>query len=85
MVYSANPANYIGMFVNLRDGLCDVARHVSAQSLDFLDLDEISSFLNWKHQCLPILKEVRPWMAAFPLCGVFRGLLPATDMKSVSA
>ena len=47
MVYSAN------LCVNLRDRLCDVARHVSAQSLDFLDLDEISSFLNWKHQLCP--------------------------------
>ncbi len=42
MVYSAN------LGVNRRDRLCDVARHVSAQYLDFLDIDEISSFLNWR-------------------------------------
>ena len=56
MVYFAN------LCVNLRDRLCDVARHVSAQSLDFLDLDEISSFLNWKHQYVPILNETMLWM-----------------------
>ena len=56
MVYFAN------LFVNLRDRLCDVARHVSAQSLDFLDLDEISSFLNWKRQYVSILKKVPLWM-----------------------
>ncbi len=42
MVYFAN------LCVNLRGSLCDVASHVSAEPLDFLDLDEISSFLNWK-------------------------------------
>ena len=56
MVYFAN------LFVNPRDRLCDVARHVSAQSLDFLDIDEISSFLNWKHPWVPILKEMTSWM-----------------------
>ncbi len=56
MVYFAN------LCVNLRDRLCDVARHVSALLLGFLDLDEISSFLNWKRQLVPILKEVNPWM-----------------------
>ena len=44
MAYSAN------LCVNLQDRLCDVAGHASAQSFDFLDLDEISSFLDWKHQ-----------------------------------
>ena len=56
MVYFAN------LCVNLRDCLCDVARHVSAQSLDFLDLDEISSFLNWKHSYVSILRKERSWM-----------------------
>ena len=56
MVYSAN------LCVNLRDRLCDVARHASAQSLDLLDLDEISSFLDWKRQWVPILQEKHPWM-----------------------
>ncbi len=41
MVYFAN------LRVNLRDRLCGVARHASAQSLDCLDIDEISSFLKW--------------------------------------
>ena len=49
MVYFAN------LCVNLRDRLCDVARYVSAQSLDLLDLDETSSFLNWKHQYVSII------------------------------
>jgi len=56
MVYSAN------LCVNLRDSLCDVARHVSAQSLDFLDLDEISSFLDWKRQYVSILVGAASWM-----------------------
>ncbi len=58
MVYFAN------LCVNLRSSLCDVASHVSAEPLDFLDLDEISSFLNWKRQCVSILKEAKPWMDA---------------------
>jgi hypothetical protein len=56
MVYFAN------LCVNLRDRLCDVARHVSAQSLDFLDLDEISSFLNWERQNVSSLKRTASWM-----------------------
>ena len=56
MVYFAN------LCVNLRDRLCDVARYVSAQSLDFLDLDEISSFLDRKRQWVSILQEEHPWM-----------------------
>jgi hypothetical protein len=63
MVYFANPANFIGMCVILRDRLCPARRdHVSAQSLDSLDLDEISSFLNWKRHYVPIFKEVSAWM-----------------------
>jgi hypothetical protein len=57
MVYFAN------LCVNRRDRLCDVARHVSAQSLDFLDLDEISSFLNWKRQYVSIPQQKKTWMA----------------------
>jgi len=34
--------------VNLRDSLCDVLQYVSAQSLDFLDLAQKLSFLDWK-------------------------------------
>ncbi len=49
MVYFAN------LGVNRRDHLCGVARHASAQSLDCLDLDEISSFLNWKHRYVSIV------------------------------
>jgi hypothetical protein len=35
--------------VNRRVCLCDVASYVSAQTLDFLDLGQKSSFLDWKH------------------------------------
>ena len=30
--------------------------------LDVLDLGEISSFLDWKHQYVPILKGMALWM-----------------------
>ena len=56
MVYFAN------LCVNLRACLCDVARYVSAQSLDFLDLDEISSFLDWKHRWVSIHYGAGVWM-----------------------
>jgi len=36
--------------------------YVSAQSLDFLDLDEIFSFLNWKHSYVPMVKRTTSWM-----------------------
>ena len=39
--------------VNRRSRLCDVARYVSAQELDFLDLEQKSSSVNWKHQNVP--------------------------------
>ena len=32
-----------------------------------------------------VVESLHPEMALFPLSGVLRGLLPATDMKSVSA
>ena len=41
--------------VNQRACLCDVARYVSAQALDFLDLEQKSPFLNWKHNIVPDL------------------------------
>jgi len=34
--------------VNLLSCLCDVARYISAQELDFLDLEQKSSSVNWK-------------------------------------
>ena len=40
--------------VNRRSRLCDVASYVSAQELDFLDLEQKSSFVNWKHQKVPM-------------------------------
>jgi hypothetical protein len=40
--------------VNLRPCLCDVVNYASAQGLDFLDLGQKSSFLDWKHQKVPI-------------------------------
>jgi len=41
--------------VNLRCYLCGVARYASAQQLDFLDLEQKSSFVNWKRRYVPIL------------------------------
>jgi hypothetical protein len=40
--------------VNRRACLCGVANHASAQALDFLDLGQKFSFLDWKHQQVPI-------------------------------
>ncbi len=75
MVYSVN------LCVNLRDRLCDVASYVSAQSLDCLDLDEISSFLNWKHWYVSN-RMTRQWTSFRPemvyfanLCGNLRSRL----------
>jgi len=42
-------AYFANLCVNLRDFLCDILEYVFAQSLDFLDIDKIFSFLNWKH------------------------------------
>jgi len=44
--------------VNLRDRLCDVPMYASAQSLDFLDLAENGSFLNWKLTLVSMIKEL---------------------------
>ena len=41
--------------VNLRACLCGVVNYASAQALDFLDLGQKSSFLDWKHQKVPIV------------------------------
>jgi hypothetical protein len=41
--------------VNLRACLCGVVNYASAQALDFLDLGQKSTFLDWKHQKVPIL------------------------------
>jgi len=51
--------------VNLRDRLCDVPRHASAQSLDFLELAKNFSFLDWKLTLVPINPRViRGWTPA---------------------
>jgi hypothetical protein len=39
--------------VNLRACLCGVVNYAFAQALDFLDLEQKSSFLAWKHQKPP--------------------------------
>jgi len=39
--------------VNLRACFCGVVNYASAQALDFLDLGQKSSFLDWKHQKVP--------------------------------
>ena len=41
--------------VNLRPCLCGVARYTSAQGLDFLELEQKFSFLDWKHHQVPII------------------------------
>jgi hypothetical protein len=41
--------------VNLRACLCGVVNYASAQTLDFLDLGQKSSFLDWKHLNVPIV------------------------------
>jgi hypothetical protein len=45
--------------VNLRPCLCGVVNYASAQALDFLDLGQKSSFLDWKHQQVPIIDNDR--------------------------
>ena len=48
--------------VNRRSRLCDVASYVSAQELDFLDLEQKSSSVNWKHQKVPMpLLPIYEW------------------------
>ena len=44
--------------VNLRAFLCGVVNYASAQALDFLDLGQKSSFLDWKHKRCPSLATV---------------------------
>jgi len=48
--------------VNRRDRLCGVPQTASAQSLDFLDLGQKSSFLDWKRHKVPIFKKNNYWM-----------------------
>jgi hypothetical protein len=38
--------------------LCGVVNYASAQALDFLDLGQKSSFLDWKHKRCPSLATV---------------------------
>ena len=40
--------------VNLRNCLCGVSQYVSAQLLDFLDLEQKFTFLDWKRLQVPI-------------------------------
>jgi hypothetical protein len=40
------------LFVNRRPCLCDVLQYVSAQALDFLDLEQNPSFPIWKLHCV---------------------------------
>jgi len=48
--------------VNLRACLCGVVNYASAQAIDFLDLEQKSSFLDWKHQQVPIFGNEPLWM-----------------------
>jgi hypothetical protein len=47
--------------VNLRACLCGVVNYASAQALDFLDLGQKSSFLDWKHQMVPFFGKGLLW------------------------
>jgi transposase len=47
--------------VNLRACLCGVVNYASAQALDFLDLGQKSSFLDWKHQKVPFFGKGLLW------------------------
>ena len=40
--------------VNLHNCLCGVPEYASAQLLDFLDLEQEFTFLDWKLQAVPI-------------------------------
>jgi outer membrane protease len=48
--------------VNLRACLCGVVNYASAQALDFLDLGQKSSFLDWKLQNVPIFDNSLLWV-----------------------
>jgi len=48
--------------VNLRVCLCGVVNYASAQAFDFLDIGQKSSFLDWKHQQVPIIGNDHLWM-----------------------
>ena len=45
----------LNLCVNLRPGLCGVVNYASAQGLDFLELGQKFSFLDWKHHQVPII------------------------------
>jgi hypothetical protein len=47
--------------VNRRACLCGVVNYASAQTLDFLDLGQKSSFLDWKHQMVPFFGDDLLW------------------------
>ena len=47
--------------VNLRACLCGVVNYASAQALDFLDLGQKSSFLDWKHHKVPFFGNGLLW------------------------
>jgi len=48
-------AFFPNLCVNLRNRLCGVQKYASAQFLDFLDLEQKFSFLDWK------LSYVQDW------------------------
>ena len=47
--------------VNRRACLCGVVLYASAQALDFLDLEQKSSLLDWKHLKVPVLDNGHLW------------------------
>jgi hypothetical protein len=47
--------------VNLRPCLCGVVNYASAQALDFLELGQKSTFLDWKHHKVPFFVYIQLW------------------------
>ena len=56
-IISRNFGQHIDGGFNRRDRLGGIPEYASAQSLDFLDLGQKFSFLNWKRRKVPIFKK----------------------------
>ena len=62
--------------VNRRDRLYGIPEYASAQSLDFLDLGQKSSFLNWKLRQVPIFKKtINGWALVSAPSGIEMGTI----------
>jgi len=74
IIYRKHPANWRQLIsfhpqivflpnlsVNLCAGLRGIVNYASAQALDFLDLGQKPSFLDWKHQKVPFFSNGLLW------------------------